>query len=163
MTDRAAEDRPGLERVHHHERLRVPWWWWPLGLGLGGLLAAEMHTGRPGVSDWIAFLVVLPLVVGLLTWMGRVTVAVRDGELWISDAHLPARFIADAEALDEAGRRTMLGPHGDPAAFVVLRPWIRSAVVVTLDDPDDPTPYWLVSTRDPHRLVGCLERLRGPR
>ena len=31
-------------------------------------------------------------------------------------------------------------------------------VLVVLDDADDPTPYWLVSTRHPER---CLSALRS--
>jgi hypothetical protein len=29
-------------------------------------------------------------------------------------------------------------------------------VLVVLDDPDDPTPYWLVSTRHPDRVLAAL-------
>jgi hypothetical protein len=28
--------------------------------------------------------------------------------------------------------------------------------LVVLDDPDDPTPYWLVSARHPDRLLAAL-------
>jgi hypothetical protein len=33
-------------------------------------------------------------------------------------------------------------------------------VRIDLADPDDPTPYWFVSTRHPERLVAALERAR---
>ena len=29
-------------------------------------------------------------------------------------------------------------------------------VLVVLDDPDDPTPYWLVSTRHPDKVLSAL-------
>jgi hypothetical protein len=29
-------------------------------------------------------------------------------------------------------------------------------VLVVLDDPDDPTPYWLVSSRHPERVLSAL-------
>jgi hypothetical protein len=28
--------------------------------------------------------------------------------------------------------------------------------LVVLDDPDDPTPYWLVSTRSPDKVLSAL-------
>jgi hypothetical protein len=54
--------------------------------------------------------------------------------------------------------RRVVGREGDPAAFVSIRPWIGPGVQVWLDDPEDPTPYWVVSSRHPARVV---EALRG--
>jgi hypothetical protein len=39
----------------------------------------------------------------------------------------------------------------------VLRPYIKTTVEITLDDPEDPVPYWLVSTRHPQRLAAALQ------
>ena len=44
----------------------------------------------------------------------------------------------------------------DPAAFVLHRTWVGPMVLVVLDDPDDPTPYWLISSRDPEKLIAAL-------
>ena len=49
-----------------------------------------------------------------------------------------------------------LGRQLDPAAYVLHRPWIGPMVLVVLDDPDDPTPYWLVSSRHPGRVLAAL-------
>ena len=50
----------------------------------------------------------------------------------------------------------VLGRQLDPAAYVVHRAWIGPMVLLVLDDPDDPTPYWLVSTRHPDRVLAAL-------
>jgi hypothetical protein len=42
-------------------------------------------------------------------------------------------------------------------AFVVQRPWVRGTVRIYLDDPDDPTPYWVVSSRRPQALLAALD------
>jgi hypothetical protein len=63
-------------------------------------------------------------------------------------------------AVDGPGRRDLLGVDADPLAFVILRSWIPGGVRIDLADPDDPTPYWFVSTRHPERLVAALERAR---
>ena len=67
-------------------------------------------------------------------------------------------------ALDAQGRREVLGVGAHPLAFVVQRPWIGGAVQVLLDDPADPTPYWLISTRHPIELFSParLPGLRAP-
>jgi len=47
------------------------------------------------------------------------------------------------------------------AAFLVIRPYLKSAVQVAVEDPADPTPYWLLSTRRPDRLVAALTPSRS--
>lgn len=138
------------------ERLRLPWWLWVAGLGLAALLAAEVWMGASGVRAWLPFVVLLPLAVAALWWLGRIRVAVAGGDLLVDDARLPVRFVADAVALDGAGKRELLGVASDPLAFVVQRPWVPGAVQVLLDDPADPTPYWVVSSRDPVRLAAAV-------
>lgn len=138
------------------ERLRLPWWLWVAGIGAAALLATEVWLGSAGIRAWLPYLVLLPLAVAGLWWSGRIRVAVRDGELLVDDARLPVRFVADAIPLDAAGRREVLGVGADPLAFVVQRPWVSAAVQVVLADPADPTPYWVVSSRDPVRLAAAL-------
>ncbi|MFI2713150.1 DUF3093 domain-containing protein [Micromonospora sp. NPDC018662] len=138
------------------ERLGLPWWAWPVGLAVAGLLAAELWLGATGLRAWLPFVLLLPGTVAALWWLGRIRVEVRDGELRVDDAHLPVRHVADAVPLDAAGRREVLGVGADPLAFVVQRPWIGGAVQVVLDDPADPTPFWVVSTRHPVDLATAL-------
>lgn len=138
------------------ERLVLPWWLWAPALGLAALLAAEVHLGAGGVRAWLPYAVLLPLAAGGLWWAGRLPVAVRDGELRVDDARLPVGVIDRVVPLDAAGKREILGPAAHPLAFVVQRPWIAGAVQVVLDDPADPTPYWVVSTRHAQRLAAAL-------
>ncbi|WP_229401242.1 DUF3093 domain-containing protein [Micromonospora okii] len=145
------------------ERLGLPWWLWLAGLLVGGFLAVELWMGADGARAWLPF-VVLPLAsLATLWWLGRIRVEVTDGELRVDDARLPVRFVADAVPLDAEGRREVLGVGADPLAFVVQRPWISGAVQVVLDDPADPTPFWVVSTRDPVRLAATLVAARDAR
>lgn len=129
---------------------------WALALAATGILAAQIGLGAPGPRTWVPFALLLPFAAAGVWWLGRIKVQVRDGELWVDDAHLPVNFVADAIPLDEEGKRLLLGAGADPLAFVVQRPWIKGAVQVVLDDPDDPTPYWLISTRSPERLTAAV-------
>lgn len=138
------------------ERLGAPWWWWPIGLGLAALGAAEIGLGAPGPRGWVPFAILLPLAAAVLAWSMALRVRVTGDELQVADARLPLRFVREVVAIDAAGRRELLGPAGDRLAFLVMRPWIGTAVQVVLDDPEDPTPYWLVSTRKPIELAQAL-------
>jgi hypothetical protein len=139
----------------------VPWWLWLLGLALTTMLAAEVYLGAPGQPVWLPYLILLPVTSALLAWLSRIRVRVAGGELFVDDAHLPVGYIARVGVLDAAAKRDALGVDADPLAFVVQRPWIREAVLVVLDDPADPTPYWVVSSRRPRQLAEALLAARA--
>lgn len=138
------------------ERLTVPWWAWPVSLGLTVALAAEIGLGVPGMLTWLPFLTLVPMAAVTLAWLGRIRVRVAKGNLHVDDAVLPMKFIEAVEPLSGLPLRDALSAQLHPIAFVIQRPWIRSAVKITLNDPDDPTPYWIVSSRRAEALAETL-------
>jgi hypothetical protein len=140
----------------YSERLGVPWWSWLPALVAGAVLAAEISMGAGGVPGWVPFAAVLPLTAAVMLWIGRLRIAVTPAEFLVDDARLPVSVIADVVALDSDGKREALGVGAHPLAFVVQRPWIGGAVQVLLDDPADPTPFWVISTRHPVELATAL-------
>ncbi|MGH4013730.1 MAG: DUF3093 domain-containing protein [Pseudonocardiaceae bacterium] len=162
MPDRPDPPRsaPGAEPAFD-ERLRVPWWWWPLGLGVAGLLAAEVHMGYPGVRAWLPYLVTVPLAVAILIRMGKHRVRVCAGELQVGPAHLPLRHLGPVRVIPPADKRRALGPELDPAAFVLHSAWVGPLVRVELTDPQDPTPYWIFSVRRATDLAALLRACTG--
>jgi hypothetical protein len=79
--------------------------------------------------------------------------------LWVGGAHLPAGVVARTAEIPRSAKSSALGRQLDPAAFVVHRAWVGPLILLVLDDPDDPTPYWLVSCRHPDKVLSAL---RGP-
>jgi hypothetical protein len=141
----------------YRERWAVPWWGW-LGLvAVAVLLAAEIHLGQPGIYSWAPYVTLIPLSLLLLARASRITLAVNGEELRVDDAHIPRRFLLAAEELAGEEKRRALGPELDPVAFVVHRPWVPGTVRIYLDDPEDPTPYWIVSARRPQALLAALD------
>jgi hypothetical protein len=149
--------RPGARPdLRYRERLRTPWWWYIVALFVASLLAGEFGLSGVPLTLWIPFCTLLPLSVLIVWWLGHSTLEVSGGELRIRGAHLPLADISGAVALDAATLRRVVGREGDPAAYVSIRPWIGPGVQVWLDDVDDPTPYWVVSTRHPEEVVRIL-------
>lgn len=146
--------------MRYRERLWVPWWWWPIGIGLSAVLAAEVNMGVRNLPDWLPYVVCAVAAVGVLLWLSRVEVAVRgtgsDIELWAGEAHLPASVISRSAVVPRSAKSAALGRQLDPAAFVLHRNWVGPMALVVLDDPDDPTPYWMVSSRHPERVLAAL-------
>ena len=122
------------------ERLSVPLWWYLPAVAVAVLLGAEVHMGYPGVRSWIGYAILVPLAVLVLFALGRSRVQVVDDELRAGDARLPLRH----------------GPQLDPTAFLLHRGWVGPLLRIEVTDPDDPTPYWVISVREPEKLAAVL-------
>lgn len=145
------------------ERLWVPWTWWVLGLVAAALLCLEVTTTLTIGDIWrgwqvITVTVVAGFLVGWLVSQSQARVAVTGGDLVAGPARLPIRYVGEVRLVDADARRRLMGPAADPAAYTFVRAWIRLAVLIEITDPDDPTPYWLVSTRHPRALAAALGR-----
>lgn len=154
---------PTTTAVVYTEKLWVPLWWWPAGLAIAVLLAAEVHMGAPGLRAWLPYLLLLPFPIWALYWLSRMIVQVErdeagNGELRVGRAHLPLGVIGTAAVVPGTAKSAALGRQLDPLAFVQHRTWVKQMVLIVLEDPDDPTPYWLISTKRPEALVAALAR-----
>lgn len=160
-TDGAAADgatAPAPEG--YRETLYTPWWWYLVSAGVACLLAAEFHISGLGLTDWIPFGTLVPLSLLLVWWLGHNRLEIAGGEIRVRGAHLPLQYVSGAVALDAPTLRRVVGREGDPAAFVSVRPWIGPGVQLWVDDEDDPTPYWLVSSRHPQRVLAAVRAAR---
>jgi hypothetical protein len=144
----------------------VPWWWWPLGFALAALIAFEVNLGQlvtATLPHWLPFATLFTVAAATLLWLGRVEIQVTAGagnevELWAGQARLPVTVIARSAEIPRSAKSAALGRQLDPAAYVLHRAWVGPMILVVLDDPDDPTPYWLVSCRHPERVLSALRR-----
>jgi hypothetical protein len=163
--DRVSGTRVAPHGVRYRERLWVPWWWWPLAFALAALIAFEVNLGIARLPAWLSFGTLFTVATGALLWLGRVEIQVTGGtssgasvELWAGEAHLPVTAIARSAEIARSAKSAALGRQLDPAAYVLHRAWVGPMILVVLDDPDDPTPYWLVSCRHPERVLSALTR-----
>jgi hypothetical protein len=141
--------------VIYRERLTVPVAWWLLGalFALSVLVAVGWYRG---VFWAIATGLASMAVAGAIFTVASVTIMVDSGELTVGRARIDLTYLGGAIPLDKAAASHRAGPGADARAFLVVRPYIAGAVEITLNDPDDPVPYWLVSTRHPRQLASAL-------
>jgi hypothetical protein len=118
-------------------------------------------VSTPAVVAWSATAVLLLAMVGLFLGYGSPRVDVEDGRLRAGRARIAGEFLGDAEALDAAETRRVAGPGADARAYLLLRPYLKRAVRVTIRDDRDPAPYWLVSSRDPEHLAASIRVISG--
>lgn len=145
-------------RTLYRERQWVPLYWWALAAFLVVLTALQLYQNR---TIWwlIVPLILLSAIAAwiLLSWSSTVVTVEQDpdGTRWLSvkSANLPHTVVSRSLAVPATAKRNAMGRQLDPAAFVVSHGWIHEMVMLVLDDPEDPTPYWLVSTRNPEKLL----------
>ncbi len=145
----------------------------------------ESYRERLWPAPWIALVAALAIPASLLTFApvsivaGAVVgvilaggviaaavvsaplIVVSDGMLRAGTARIPLGVIAGTSVARREDARAARGPQLDARAHLVLRPDIDPVLRIDLADPDDPTPYWVVSTRRPEELAAAIEAGRA--
>lgn len=141
--------------MEYAERLHVPLRWWVQGTMMVASLWLATVVALPEPVAWTITGIAMVLLAGAFRAYGA-TVAVADGELRAGRAHVPTRFVGTVDVLDAEQTRRLAGVDADARAYLLLRPYLRTAVRVQITDTADPTPYWLLHTRRPRELAAAL-------
>jgi hypothetical protein len=102
----------------------------------------------------LSVVVYVAIVIPMLTTSPSITVTTT--ELRVGKAHISRELISTVSAYSGDYAVAARGTQLDARAWIFLRGWINPVVRVDITDPDDPTPYWLFSTRRPEELVAAL-------
>jgi hypothetical protein len=127
---------------------------WAATAGFGAALGLILGP----VSTAAAVIVGAVSIVMLVTLMAITTprLVVTDNTFRAGRATLPLKVVTGVEALGAEEMRKARGVDADARAFLCIRGWLPIGVRVRLDDPEDPTPYWLVSSRRPEALAAAI-------
>ena len=140
----------------YHEQLRVPASYWLLAMPVVAILGAELFAGFSGLAAAIVYAVFILVVGGFLLAWGATRVEVTGTVLRAGGEILPLSAIGEVQPLDAQQAALLRGPKADPAAHLLLRPYLKKAVYIGLADPSDGVPYWLIATRRPAELAAAL-------
>ncbi len=144
----------------YRERLGVPISWWLATTACVLLLGTTLWAGlsvTAGVASYAGLESACALA--LLGW-GAAAVEVTERELRAGSRRLPLRLVAEVAALDAAQTRALRGPRADPAAYLLIRPYLPASVYVEVAGRPAGQPYWLIATRKPAELAAAIERAR---
>lgn len=92
---------------------------------------------------------------GLMVFTSRVT-KVTGGTLYVAKAQMPIEFVGAIEIVDPENAFSERGPKLDARAFLSIKSSLKGLVKIEITDPNDKTPYWLVSSRKPVDLKSAL-------
>jgi hypothetical protein len=133
---------------------------------------------RPNLGTFIAVATLLPAVtlvsepfdyrIGIAVGLILVTsiwaalfflapvIQVGSSHLTVARAKIPRNLLGKIEEIAKDQIFYERGPKLEPAAYKVFQGTVKTAIKITLNDPNDPTPYWIISTRKPAQLAEVL-------
>jgi hypothetical protein len=142
----------------YRERLGAPASWWLVITACAALLGTTLWAG---LSLTVAAVIYAALesacALVLLRW-GATTIEVAAGELRAGSQRLPLGMVAEVTGLTRAQTAALRGPRADPAAYLLVRPYLPRAVYVGIAGRPAGRPYWLIGTRHPDELAAAIER-----
>ncbi|RYB89079.1 DUF3093 domain-containing protein [Nocardioides glacieisoli] len=140
----------------YRERLRVPIRWWVQWTVMVATFWLAMVVAVPEWLAWTVTALLLALMAVLLSSYGSPRIVVTDDWLSAGSARIERRFTGAVAALDAEAMRRQAGRDANARAYQLVRPYISTGVRVAIDDPSDPTPYWLLSSRRATELAAAL-------
>ncbi|MDI2128712.1 DUF3093 domain-containing protein [Yinghuangia seranimata] len=146
----------------YNERLSAPTAWWGFAV-LGGLIGGIIFLPVGPAAAGVAVLVAAVLIGVGVNAYGAPRIRVTGDELLAGKARVPLSALGEATALDQEEARALRMERADPRAFMLLRSYVPTAARVEVTDPEDPTPYLYLSTRNPARFVEVLDAVRKHR
>ncbi|MGW4046300.1 DUF3093 domain-containing protein [Streptomyces sp. NPDC004721] len=149
-----------LSAQPYEERLTAPRSWWLISLLLGiscALILLPFGT-LPMLGGLVGGTAAAAVVASSY---GSPRIRVVGGLLIAGEAKIPVTALGEAEVLDAEEARAWRTHKADTRAFLLLRAYIPGALRVIVTDPEDPTPYLYLSTREPEQLAQALSAARA--
>lgn len=87
-------------------------------------------------------------------------IEVTHDEVIAGKASLPIGVIGSVYGARGAEATLERGQQLDARSFLVIRGWIDPVVRIELVDPNDPVPYWLISSRNPEAVSAAIVEAR---
>ena len=97
----------------------------------------------------------------LAIWSGLFFLApvIKVGKttLTVGKASIPRTLLGKIDVIEKDQIFLERGPRLDPAAYKVFQGTVKTALKIAIKDSNDPTPYWMISTRKPTQLATVLK------
>jgi hypothetical protein len=117
------------------------------------------------IAIWAAFDNAITLIAFITSTIAIIYIAIAmrstitfDGkELRIDRAHIDIKYLGEATILDAPAMRLLRTRDADPAAYLAIKFWTPKGIKITVVDPRDPTPYWLITSKRGEEIAALLD------
>jgi hypothetical protein len=93
--------------------------------------------------------VVSELAIIFLGLFAAPTLSLSSKTLSIGNVQIPTQYVKAITVIEQSSQQSEKGPKLNPSAYVRFQVGVKGLLKVELNDPNDPTPYWLISSRNP--------------
>ena len=143
------------EELTYAEKSKLPLKVWVFVIGM--TVSIYLAIWAPlGVMP--ALLMTLLFFVGILAVLNKMQtrVSISKDYLYANNAKIEIKYIKKAIPLNKLEFRDLNGVFADPAAFLATNFWTNTGVKIELKDKNDPTPYWLISSKRANEIAEKL-------
>jgi hypothetical protein len=105
-----------------------------------------------GIGLGIFFSVVILVSI----WFGSPVIEVDETGFSVGDAQLPLKVIGGFEVIDSSRAFEERGHRLDASAYIRFQLSVNTLIKLQVVDPQDPTPYWLIATRNPQQIADTI-------
>jgi hypothetical protein len=99
---------------------------------------------------------VFALISAILKIISAKHINISNDSINLGNASIPKKFIGQVTEIPAEDQFAARGSNLDARAFVFLKYGLPQMVKIEINDPKDPTPYVLISTRNASELIAAL-------
>ena len=116
------------------------------------------------IALWAAFdntvaftsFVAATIAIIYIAYAMRSTITFDGEELSIDRAHIESKYLGKVTILDSGAMRLLRTRDADPAAYLAIKFWAPTGIKIEVTDPQDPTPYWLITSKRGEEIAALL-------
>jgi hypothetical protein len=104
-------------------------------------------------------LIVAEIVIIILSILLAPVITLNNEELRVARAYIPTSALGKSLAVSKDQIFVERGQKLDPKAYISFQIGVKGLIKTEIKDANDPTPYWLFSTRHPIKLAEALNQI----
>ncbi len=109
------------------------------------------------IASLVLALISIPIVL-VLSWMASPKIELTQGHLMVGNVRIEKGLLGKAKVIAASNTFHERGVLLDSRAFTRFQIGIKELVKIEINDELDPTPYWLVSSRNAEVLAGLINK-----
>ena len=109
------------------------------------------------VAGFVMAGIAIPLIIGL-TWLAAPLITLTESELRIGSVAIDRALLGDVEVVTSANAFKERGVNLHSRAYTRFQIGVKELIKVEIKDELDPTPYWLIATRNPEVIAGLINK-----